>query len=473
MNIYNKPFNGKDFEKYYVDSINEYLAEREKFKGNNLKYLIKYDRSDLASDEYIDIFLAATKDLMLHTLKPSDIVIGFENNYNKKTFSEKELEHLKKLDEMSKKLGVQVGIFDFKDVFDYNSVANADRIIKENANEIKKHNYSPIEKLLHAYLIVSRFRKYTLEDKTTESDSISRSVYGILNSDKIVCVGYSEYLKAIIYELGDENLKVFANSIGMIRYINGAQDYGFHRNNISYLKDDKYKVEGFYYLDPTWDSLHEYSLNYFLTEISQIKNISAEVHDRSDILSLRNAQLRNILQNRKKYKRPKIRKNNISYLIDKTFTSVSRSQVDLLNEFVNAGKPTEFSENLLTHFLTSKQDFKDFVILKETMKEMNDTGISFDESVEKNAKLVDEDIIKTNTFINKKDIFEYLQSNSPHVDVGVIQNALQNVLSSMHPNASKEKISKLVYNILKNNIKNSKRIYYGDETMFSECEELQ
>ena len=50
---------------------------------------------------------------------------------------------------MAKKIGVTVGMFDFKDVFSCEEVENADKKIKDYANKIKSKDFSPLEKTIY------------------------------------------------------------------------------------------------------------------------------------------------------------------------------------------------------------------------------------------------------------------------------------------------------------------------------------
>ena len=76
-------------------------------------------RESLSDDYVFAEFLAIIQDYVKEGIKPSDIVYSFDNDAYKKTFSEKELSNLKKLEQMGKKMGVKVGVFDYKDVFSY------------------------------------------------------------------------------------------------------------------------------------------------------------------------------------------------------------------------------------------------------------------------------------------------------------------------------------------------------------------
>ena len=79
----------------------------------------------------------------------------------------------------------------------------------------------------------------------------------------------------------------------------------------------------------------------------------------------------------------------------------------------------------------------------------------------------------SNIIFNKKDVFKYLDRHSPHIDIGPIQNALQTVFTAQNPEKPKDEISKMVYETLRYNIKESKDYFYDNKTIWTECEDLK
>lgn len=478
MNLFFWPFTIKEdderdydeiFDEYIKEASKEYFKFRNHYKANNAKFLLKVNREYLGEDDVFENFIEDIKRFSQYSIKPSDIVYSFDNDFCKKTLSKKELENLKKLDEIAKKIGVQVGIYDYKDVFSYKQVANADKKIKEDANKIKAKNFSPIEKLLNAYLNVSKLT-YKSEDEQNESASQSRSVYGILNSDKIVCAGFSELLKATVKEFGDPNLKIFANYVGTKYYNNAKLELGAHANNIVYIKDDKYKIDGFYYLDSTWDSVDK-GLKYFLTEIGRIEDIYTKIIDFDDALKIYAKRADKEINISKRMKS----KSHFTYNYGYTESaSVSKDKVKFDDEICYAGKiDKEFADDFLLDYLFSRQDFKDYVILRQTLNDMKYIKQSFDQILEANARDVEKDITQMEILEKPKQMFRFLKQHSPHVDIGPVHNALQTVMTATNPDKSKNEVSKMVYEMLKYNISESKDYYNNENTLWTECEVLK
>ena len=461
------------YDRYMQECMYNYDLLKHKAKGNNLKFLRKINRQFLNKEHCVE---KLKEDALYHfsyKIKPSDLVYAIDNKYMKKALSKQELENLKKMVDAGKKLGIKVGVFDHLDVFSYEEVENANKIINEQANFIKKQDYSPLEKLLNAYLIVAN-NEYKSEVEEKESRSQSRSIYGVLNSDKIVCTGFSNYLKTLVKELNDSNLKVFTNYVGTKRVKYAKTRYGLHTTNIVYIKDDKYKIDGFYYLDSTWDA-HDLddviSLRYFLLGIDQIKNIKEAEIIRNDESRARISE-DNEVNNGHTGPKKKLTSNFLYTYSIPYYASVSNNKVDLSREKRYLYR-NDISDELISRYLITRQDFKDYVILKETMHEFKNSKLSFDELLEKNAELVEKDIKKTKVFNDEREMFKYLKQHSKHIDIGPIQNALQKVYSANNPDKSKDEISKMVYDTLKANIKLGKEALDGDKALWTECENLK
>lgn len=119
--------------------------------------------------------------------------------------------------------------------------------IKEVGEKIKLLNLSPFEKMIFVYDIVrDRFYK---EEKEDEEYLKSRDLSKIISGDAIVCQGFSNLYSAILEYLGIES------SVAYLTKKNNER-VG-HARNVMYIKDQKYKINGVYYLDATWDGKKE------------------------------------------------------------------------------------------------------------------------------------------------------------------------------------------------------------------------
>lgn len=236
-----------------------------------------FDRKTVLNEAFVKNVNKFVKYLATKNIEPHDIIISLDGD-NKK-YSVSEWQKIKNVAQALKLRSIQFGIDDYKKIWDVKEVENANNQIDKSAKKIAGKNFSPMEKLLSAYLDVTKIN-YKFEDKT-EHFSQSRSIYGVLNSDKIVCVGFAALLKAVIEKDGEKNIKMFENSVAISE--DNINRMAYHRNLIVYIKDEKYEVDGYYYLDPTWDSTKsgnmEYRLNHFLVPLKDIQYISTYVRD--------------------------------------------------------------------------------------------------------------------------------------------------------------------------------------------------
>ena len=136
-------------------------------------------------------------------------------------------------------------------------IIKANQKLDDIADKIKKLDLSPAEQLLMAYFEVTGIPYQ--EESEDENKNISRAIYSILNSDKIVCVGYVELLKEIMARVNKDNVVMFENCLMLNE--NGT-DYS-HMTAIVYLKDEKYNLNGYYYIDPTSDTKRKDEPNKF------------------------------------------------------------------------------------------------------------------------------------------------------------------------------------------------------------------
>lgn len=147
--------------------------------------------------------------------------------------------------------------------------------IKQMAANIKKLNLSPMENVLYAYDL-TRSRMYK-EENENEDGKISRDLTDVLTGDKIVCVGFAHIFQALLNYL---DIKCYINKL----YGINKNKYG-HARNVAYIKDDKYKIDGVYYFDTTWDnkkaendSIYPHKYKYF----AKTKNYMDEINKKNN-----------------------------------------------------------------------------------------------------------------------------------------------------------------------------------------------
>lgn len=269
--------------KYYYSSKNikpfeECVAEFKKISAYNekkgfnydCKFIYLLDEKDLLDADIEKKAKIIMKKLLFSRIRKSDYIISFNHQTMNGNLNG---QSLKALYNLERKFGrVHFGIENGDTTWHSDEVAHANSQLDDITNEIKQKNLSPVEMLLSAYVKIIK-RPYKEVD-AKESLFKSRTIYGILNSDKIVCVGYTEYFNEIISRLDLPNVKTFFNYV----QVGTKKKPEYHQNMIIYLKDEKYDIDGYYYFDPTWDSVKDGDkqprLNYFMLPISEIKNIA-------------------------------------------------------------------------------------------------------------------------------------------------------------------------------------------------------
>lgn len=271
-------------DKFYISLYN--LESDEAFEQAMSNYMqIKKHHKDVKIVLAIDLNSALDDKIINNSIKrlqafgitPQEMVMSIvESGHH---FSSAQWREIKSLNEALKKKNILFGFEDLQNTWSVEEVERANNQIIERANGIKKKKLTPFEKLLSVYLDITH-REY-IEESEEEHFSSSRSVYGVLNKENIVCVGYSNLLKAIMSEIADENIKVYINNVA-VSYDNKSLA-GYHQNLIIYIKDDKYGIDGYYYLDPTWDNYKDktepFNLEYFMVPLADISKMNSYIRD--------------------------------------------------------------------------------------------------------------------------------------------------------------------------------------------------
>lgn len=140
--------------------------------------------------------------------------------------------------------------FVFREGFSIEEALIASKRVNDWVDEINnaKNNdepLSPLEKFLYAYQICTSFY-YNESDNNRDA---SRFLFGVLNSDNIVCVGYAGLLTELCNRL----------DIPCVRQQVKIGNSDYHLNCCVSIDDDKYNIHGIYYSDPCWDCIGKYS----------------------------------------------------------------------------------------------------------------------------------------------------------------------------------------------------------------------
>jgi len=252
------------------EKVESYLSYKKDHK--DMKFIINFD-FNIPRKKFLSIFnyLKAKK------IRPHDVMVNLLTD--KLTYTKQELLKIRSIYRFLNKLHVYFGTSDLDKFWKAKDIWNSSHQINGIANKINQYKLSPLEKLIETYLYVT-YSKYN-DTKEDEHYSFSRSIYGVMNSNKICCLGYSYYATELIKRINDDNIKLYRNHVATMNDKNEID--GLHMNLICHIKDDKYNLNGYYYLDPTWDAGHldKYipHFNYFLVPLCDIDKIKDRIRD--------------------------------------------------------------------------------------------------------------------------------------------------------------------------------------------------
>lgn len=186
---------------------------------------------------------------------------------NKFNFSKTEAENFNKFNQL---LIENDGCLQFYDnaIWNMEEFNNTFNALSKIVANVKDKNLSPFEQFLYLYnTVASHEYNDTLESKLDPS----RSVIGIFNSNKIVCLGYAELFRTLCYYLNNPNIKCDCVYVDLLKK-QTKELYAVHAFNLVYLKDEKYSINGMYACDACWDSAKENttSLSHCLVPIKDV-----------------------------------------------------------------------------------------------------------------------------------------------------------------------------------------------------------
>lgn len=119
--------------------------------------------------------------------------------------------------------------------------------------EGEKRYLTPFEKFMMIYEYVTNYVYKEVDEN--QNQSISRYWVPVMTGEKIVCVGYASLLKVLCDEIFDDGtIKVFNQNFEIYdKHINNFID--MHTNNLAFIKDGYYGIDGAFYVDSCWDSI--------------------------------------------------------------------------------------------------------------------------------------------------------------------------------------------------------------------------
>lgn len=221
--------NGQNIPPFSLELLNSYIKEIEQLYPNqNFDYQFYYT---LEEDYIVDSKHCKTLEKVDNHLR---------ENFGKELYITDKLHHFSS--------------------FGFRKTLSANRKLDSIANKIKnakKGNteLSNFEKFMIAYEYVTQFAYNEGGDvfHTETSHWVP-----VLEGDKIVCVGYASLLKSLCNRIFDPSeVKVLEQSLSVYDKQDNNNLMAGHGNNIIFIKDEKYNIDGLFYVDPCWDSISD------------------------------------------------------------------------------------------------------------------------------------------------------------------------------------------------------------------------
>ncbi len=125
---------------------------------------------------------------------------------------------------------------------------------KINSARIFGREFSPLEKFIYAYELVTNFAYQKSDDATLDDRMDSRNLVKVLNGDKIVCIGYASMLAELCKRIGIPCIVQLA-----VDAVDEKDDFNHINHAICkvFIDDELYHVRGMFNSDPSKDSNKE------------------------------------------------------------------------------------------------------------------------------------------------------------------------------------------------------------------------
>lgn len=179
-------------------------------------------------------------DVILSRLTNVNVLVYINNNFDIET-----VEKFKKYPNVSFFEG-NLGLSDTNAVISVHDYLEKKKLYKLIIDDLKTKDFSELEQFICLYNIVKNFKsvKEFKGSKGLLDAQDSRNTTLILNNNYIVCSGYAHLLTELVRELNNPNLKLATIAVDF----NGP-----HCITKTYIKDEKYDINGKYFSDPTFD----------------------------------------------------------------------------------------------------------------------------------------------------------------------------------------------------------------------------
>ncbi len=221
--------------------------------NNFLETCDKQIEEEYLNNLEIEIFFNSKEELsrMIEIINNSND-LNFTLNVNLSEVLHKDV--IKMIDEKSTNKNIKIEYQTDSEAIKYDEYRKMYNKLYSIIDEVKSLDLTPLEEVMYVFDIV----KSNIYKDDKDNAKNSRDLNKVINTDYIVCVGYSNYMEFILKELGHE--------IKSVSFKYDDHESGHRRNSI-HLKDEKYCIDNLFFLDATANSKrsledNEYINNY-------------------------------------------------------------------------------------------------------------------------------------------------------------------------------------------------------------------
>lgn len=258
-------FSESDDEEYFIDELN----------GLEGKTKINFFHNALGQ-MYIEESRYLNKAVrLLHLMKQN----GYTQNFNIIVFDKAIFNS--KIDEFSQFTNVLVTVN--SETLTLEEYIGLELTLESMIINIKNSSDTPFEKFLRVYNIVKNYKDYK-EDETDLKNA--RQLSRIVKNDFIVCTGFASLLIDLLKRVGIESIKYscFVDD----RTDESAEDektIEHHAKVLVNITDEKYKLDGYFISDPTWDNslTGENTYNHVIRGMESMRRSSEYLYSLTDI----------------------------------------------------------------------------------------------------------------------------------------------------------------------------------------------
>ena len=337
--------------------------------------------------------------------------------------------------------------------YSFEEVENANKQIKEIAVKIKSQKLSPLEQLLSVYFLIT---KKSYNEALSSLDShLPRTIYGVLNTKYIVCVGYSELFEAIMQQI-NPNIKIHQNSVEVNR--------GRHSNLIVHIVDKKYNINGLYILDPTIDNRAKKQENlrmnlfaiplcdYDNFNITEIFHTDVDIFTEREYTSLDDGINKNLLET---FRKCETLEGNISLKANKGYIGKT-TLLDLMKDEMIKNTVVDFYNEYITDNIVKMEEMSAFEYDEQKLKRIEQNINTTYEKI----RLIGEDRLNNiNIAYFYDDIIKAISYLSAPIPLKFMKNAVKTYIKTNNPQLTEEELNTQTNSAIQLNIDRSLKFF--------------